>query len=62
MKTSRTVSTVIIRRRMASYLHQQRVSESQSALQILPEGIVQKAGAGDLFVFIFVHDELRGLT
>ncbi len=45
-----------------SYLHQQRVTESQSALQVLPEGIVQKAGAGDLLVFKFVQDELRGLT
>ncbi len=47
---------------MGSYLHQQRVAESQSALQVLPEGIVQKAGAGDLLVFKLVHDELRGLT
>lgn len=38
------------------YLNQQRVSKTQGALQVLPEGVVQEAGSSDLTVLVLVHD------
>ena len=45
-----------------SYLDQQWVSETQSTLQVLPEGIVQETGSGDLAIFVLIHYELCGLA
>jgi len=41
-----------------SYLDQQWVSETQGALQVLPESIIQETGSGDFAVFVLVHYEL----
>ena len=44
------------------YLDQQWVSETQSTLQVLPEGVVQETGSGDLAIFVLIHYELCGLA
>lgn len=54
--------TCWINREVCSDLHKQRVSKTQGALQILPEGVIQEAGPGDLAVLVLVHDELCGLA
>lgn len=54
--------TCWIDREVCSDLHKQRVSKTQGALQILPEGVIQEAGPGDLAVLVLVHDELCGLA
>lgn len=45
-----------------SYLDQQWVSETQGTLQVLPEGIIQETGSGDLAFFVLIHYELCGLA
>lgn len=44
------------------YLNQQWVTKPQGTLQVLPEGIIQETGSGDLSVFVLIHDELCGLA
>lgn len=45
-----------------THLHQKGVPKPQRALQVLPEGIVQEAGACDLAVLVLIHDEFCGLA
>ena len=45
-----------------TYLDQQRVTKTQSTLQVLPEGIIQETSSGDLAIFVFIHNELCGLA
>lgn len=45
-----------------TYLDQQRVTKTQSTLQVLPEGIIQETSSGDLAIFVLIHNKLCGLA